>query len=151
AARIAELVGELETNFDELQFRKAAQTLRALWSEGNTYLEEKAPWTEIKTDPEGAALSLRTAMNLIYLFSIWSAPIIPTSAEAIRSTFALSKDDRSWISGQEAKGLDFIAAGCDFTTPAVLFSKITDEDLDTYQARFGGELESVSEDVSKKA
>ena len=56
---------------------------------GNSYLEEKAPWLEIKTNPEGAALTLRTAMNLIHLYSVVSEPFIPASAKAMRSAFAL--------------------------------------------------------------
>ena len=139
--RVAALVAELETNLDELQFRKAAQTLRTLWSEGNAYLEEKAPWQEIKTDPEGAALSLRTAMNLIHLFGVVSSPLIPTSCETIQGVFA-HDDERTWVTAEEVEALAFLPVGTAFTTPPVLFSKITDEDLAAYQARFGGEPEA---------
>src|SRR6185312_6724615 len=59
---IARLLAEYEEHMAAIQFRKAAAALRALWSAGNSYLEEKAPWLEIKTDPEAAALTLRTAM-----------------------------------------------------------------------------------------
>ncbi|MYZ12794.1 methionine--tRNA ligase, partial [Streptomyces sp. SID337] len=74
---------------EAIQFRKAAAALRALWSAGNSYLEEKAPWLEIKTDKDGAALTLRTAMNLIHLYAVVSEPFIPTTAKAMRSAFAL--------------------------------------------------------------
>lgn len=40
---IARLLAEHEGHMEALQFRKAAQALRALWSAGNSYLEEKAP------------------------------------------------------------------------------------------------------------
>ena len=78
--QIAGLLTEYEGHMETLQFRKAAQSLRALWSAGNSYLEEKAPWLEIKTDPEGAALTLRTAMNLIHLYAVVSEPFVPASA-----------------------------------------------------------------------
>jgi len=136
--QIAELLAEYEAQLDALQFRKAAQALRALWSAGNSYLEEKAPWMEAKTDPDAAALTLRTAMNLIHLYAVVSEPFIPTSAKAMRSAFALAEDTRAWVSPEQARALDSVPAGTAFTVPPVLFAKITDEDLEGYRARFGG-------------
>ncbi|WP_284574880.1 methionine--tRNA ligase [Streptomyces sp. 2P-4] len=137
-AQIAELLAEYEGHMDALQFRKAAAALRALWSAGNSYLEEKAPWLEIKTDPEGAALTLRTAMNLIHLYSVVSEPFIPASARAMRSAFRLADDNAAWITQEHAKALDAVPAGTPFTVPPVLFAKITEEDLEAYRERFGG-------------
>ncbi|MEU2867904.1 methionine--tRNA ligase [Streptomyces olivoreticuli] len=135
---IAELLAEYERHMEELQFRKAAQALRALWSAGNSYLETKAPWLEIKTDPEGAALTLRTAMNLIHLYAVVSEPFIPASAAAMRSAFALTDDNATWVTSDEAKSLSFVPAGTAFTVPPVLFAKITEDDLAAYRERFGG-------------
>lgn len=124
---------------ETLQFRKAAAALRALWSAGNSYLEEKAPWLEIKTDKDGAALTLRTAMNLIHLYAVVSEPFIPTSAAAMRQAFALKNDTATWVSPEEARSLTAVPAGTPFTVPPVLFAKLTDEDLEAYKERFGGE------------
>ncbi|WP_221348439.1 methionine--tRNA ligase [Streptomyces beigongshangae] len=135
---IASLLAEYETQMEALQFRKAATALRALWSVGNSYLEEKAPWLEIKTNPEGAALTLRTAMNLIHLYAVVSEPFIPSSSAAMRAAFALPSDTASWVTAEEARTLDSVPAGTPFTVPPVLFAKITDEDLETYKERFGG-------------
>ncbi|MEV6668710.1 methionine--tRNA ligase [Streptomyces sp. NPDC051162] len=135
---VAELLAEYERHMEELQFRKAAQALRALWSAGNSYLETKAPWLEIKTDPEAAALTLRTAMNLIHLYAVVSEPFIPASAAAMRSAFALTDDNATWITPDEARSLSFVPAGTAFTVPPVLFAKITEDDLAAYRERFGG-------------
>ncbi|MET7604726.1 methionine--tRNA ligase [Streptomyces avermitilis] len=135
---IAALLAEYESHMETLQFRKAAAALRALWSAGNSYLEEKAPWLEIKTNPEGAALTLRTAMNLIHLYSVVSEPFIPASSKAMRSAFALGDDTATWVTPDEAKSLVSVPAGTPFTVPPVLFAKITDEDLESYKERFGG-------------
>ncbi|MFJ8937695.1 methionine--tRNA ligase [Streptomyces sp. NPDC102365] len=135
---IAALLSEYETQMEALQFRKAAAALRALWSAGNSYLEEKAPWLEIKTNPEGAALTLRTAMNLIHLYAVVSEPFIPSSSAAMRAAFALPDDTATWATQEEARSLSALPAGTPFTVPPVLFAKITDEDLETYKERFGG-------------
>jgi methionyl-tRNA synthetase len=126
---------------EAIQFRKAAAALRALWSAGNSYLEEKAPWLEIKTNPEGAALTLRTAMNLIHLYAVVSEPFIPTTAAAMRRVFALTDDTATWVTADEAKTLASVPAGTRFTVPPVLFAKLTDDDLEAYKERFGGASE----------
>jgi len=139
--QIADLLAEYESQLESLQFRKAAAALRALWSAGNSYLEEKAPWLEIKTDQDGAALTLRTAMNLIHLYAVVSEPFIPTTSAAMRQSFALPDDNATWVTPDEAKSLTTLPAGTPFTVPPVLFAKLTDEDLETYKERFGGESE----------
>ncbi|WP_210573237.1 methionine--tRNA ligase [Streptomyces sp. GESEQ-4] len=138
-AEIARLLTEYEEQMEAIQFRKAAAALRALWSAGNSYLEEKAPWLEIKTDKEGAALTLRTAMNLIHLYAVVSEPFIPTTSAAMRQAFSLTDDTATWVSTDEAKALNSVPAGTPFTVPPVLFAKLTDDDLETYKERFGGE------------
>ncbi|MFJ8081747.1 methionine--tRNA ligase [Streptomyces sp. NPDC096205] len=135
---IARLLAEYEEQMEALQFRKAAAALRALWSAGNSYLEEKAPWLEIKTDKDGAALTLRTAMNLIHLYAVVSEPFIPSTSAAMRQAFSLTEDTATWVSQDEAKALTSVPAGTPFTVPPVLFAKLTDEDLATYKERFGG-------------
>ncbi|WP_406254861.1 methionine--tRNA ligase [Streptomyces chartreusis] len=137
--QIAELLAEYESQMEALQFRKAAAALRALWSAGNSYLEEKAPWLEIKTDKDGAALTLRTAMNLIHLYAVVSEPFIPASSAAMRQAFALTGDTATWITADEARSLTAVPVGTPFTVPPVLFAKLTDEDLEAYKERFGGE------------
>ncbi|WP_432109859.1 methionine--tRNA ligase [Streptomyces sp. AA1529] len=139
---IAGLLAEYEEHMDALRFRKAAAALRALWSAGNAYLEEKAPWLEIKTDQDAAALTLRTAMNLIHLYSVVSEPFIPSSAEAMRSAFTLPDDTAAWVGADEARSLSSVPAGTGFTVPPVLFQKITEDDLEGYRERFGGEPEA---------
>jgi methionyl-tRNA synthetase len=138
---IAGLLAEYEAQMDALQFRKAAAALRALWSAGNSYLEEKAPWLEIKTDKDGAALTLRTAINLIHLYAVVSEPFIPASSAAMRSAFTLPDDTAAWVAPEQARALTAVPAGTPFTVPPVLFAKITDDDLAEYKERFGGEPE----------
>ncbi|MEU5631163.1 methionine--tRNA ligase [Streptomyces rishiriensis] len=136
--QIAGLLAEYESQMEALQFRKAASALRALWSAGNSYLEEKAPWLEIKTDKDGAALTLRTAMNLIHLYAVVSEPFIPATAKVMREAFSLADDTATWVTADEARVLASVPAGTPFTVPPVLFAKLTDEDLEAYKERFGG-------------
>ncbi|MGW2093318.1 methionine--tRNA ligase [Promicromonospora sukumoe] len=137
-AEVSRLLAEYEEHLEALQYRKAAGSLRALWSAGNAYLVEKEPWKQVKVDPEAAAVSLRTAMNLIHLYAVVSEPFIPQTAATLRGVFALADDTTTWVDADAATSLDAVSAGTAFTVPPVLFAKISDEDLDAYRERFGG-------------
>ena len=52
---------------ERLEFRRAAAETRALWVLANGYIQEQAPWTTIKSDPARAAVTTRTALNLVCL------------------------------------------------------------------------------------
>lgn len=135
---VARLVAEVETHLDALEYRKAANALRALWSAGNAYLVEKEPWKQVKTDPEAAALSLRTAMNLIRVYAIVSEPFMPDTAATLRGVFALPDDTATWVTPEDATALDKVAPGTGLTVPPVLFAKLTDDDVAAFRERFGG-------------
>jgi methionyl-tRNA synthetase len=136
---VARLLAEYERHMDALQFRKATQALRSLWSAGNSYLEEKAPWLEIRQDQDAAALTLRTAMNLIHLYGVLSRPFVPAAARTMLDVFPAADSAPAWITPDQAATLDLVPAGAPFTVPPVLFAKITDEDLEAWRERFGGE------------
>ena len=133
----ADLLAQLEEHLEAMEYRKAAVALRALWAAGNGYLVEKEPWKQVKVDEAAAALSLRTAMNLIRLYAIVSEPFIPTTAATLRGVFDVS-DDATWVSPEQARALDVVPAGAGFTVPPVLFSKVSDDDVAAYVERFGG-------------
>jgi methionyl-tRNA synthetase len=137
-AEVARLLAELEEHMEALRYRKATNALRALWSAGNAYLVEKEPWKQVKVDPEAAAVSLRTAMNLIHLYAVVSEPFIPETAATLRNVFALDGDAATWVTPEAAMSLDAVPAGTAFSVPPVLFAKITDDDLEGYWDRFGG-------------
>ena len=81
AADIDAGIGEYTALLEDLEFRKAMGRLRALWSRGNAYFDRKQPWAAVKTDPDDAALTLRTAINLIAVFARLSAPVMPFTAD----------------------------------------------------------------------
>jgi methionyl-tRNA synthetase len=142
-AQMAELLAEYQDNLDGMQFRKALQALRAMWSAANVYLEAKAPWLQVREDPEAAALTLRTAMNLIWLFGRVSEPVIPGAAATIQAIFTLEEGDPAatarWPDPAAVQDLAWLAPGTPFTVPGVLFTKITDDQQAAWTERFGSD------------
>jgi methionyl-tRNA synthetase (EC 6.1.1.10) len=138
AALIEELTTRIrayEAHMEEKDIRKAAGELRAIWVAGNEYLQAAAPWSVFKTDPDQAAAIARLALNLIPLYAVLSAPFIPDAADMMLG--AMQTEDRSWPEDVKA-ALATLPAGHAFTTPEVLFRKISDEEREAWQERFAG-------------
>lgn len=117
------------------EIRKAAAELRAIWVLGNEYLQTAAPWSTFKTDPEKAAAQVRLGLNLIRFYAVLSAPFIPFAADAMLA--GMHSDNRDWPE-DVAASLALLAPGHAFTTPEVLFAKISDEQREEWQDRFKG-------------
>jgi methionyl-tRNA synthetase len=144
-AKEVKLAEELERRFglytafmEEIQLRKASAELRAIWVLGNEYLADAAPWTTIRTDKDAAAVSVRVAINLIRLFAILSAPVIPFAARAMAKGLGLELDQLHWPKGKIADELEVLKPGHAFEVPPVLFAKILPEQVAEWEARFGG-------------
>ena len=132
-AKLRELTDHLENR----EFRKASTALRQLWVLGNGYLTEAAPWTAFKTDPERAAVAVRTGLNLVALFAKVAEPFIPCAAE----TIALAVGETypgEWPALDGAAVLDILPAGRTVKAPEVLFRKIEETQVAEWRERFGG-------------
>ncbi|MCR8547932.1 methionine--tRNA ligase [Salipiger sp. P9] len=132
---LTEKVREYETHMSANEVRKAATALRAAWVLGNEYLQEAAPWSTFKTDPEAAAMQIRLALNLIRLYAVISAPFIPDASAQLLT--ALAADGEAWPD-DVAAALETLPAGHGFVVPEVTFRKITDAEREDWQARFAG-------------
>ncbi|MGR3480775.1 class I tRNA ligase family protein, partial [Salipiger marinus] len=138
AQLIADLTAKIrdyEEHMSQAEVRKSASALRAAWVLGNEYLQEAAPWSTFKTNPEQAAAQIRLALNLIRLYAVISEPFIPDAAAALLDALAVT--DRSWPADLDT-ALQILPAGHGFSVPEVTFRKITDEEREDWQARFAG-------------
>ncbi len=135
-AEIAKRLKVYEANMEAVELRKAAADLRAIWAAGNEYLQAAAPWTKFKESPDEAAAIVRFALNLIRLYGVLSGPYIPDASKTILS--AMNAEDATWPTDLEAD-LSALPAGHAFTTPEVMFAKITDERREELEVQFAGE------------
>ena len=137
-AEVGAKLADLTAQFEAIEIRKTAQALRALWVVGNEYLQEAAPWTAIKTDPDRAAVIVRTAINMVALFARVSAPVIPFAAQTIAEAVG-EPWPPTWPSTDPATELTRLEAGRPVRVPDVLFAKIDDDQVAAWTERFGGE------------
>ena len=139
----AELIKALQTRFeayqthmDNVEIRKVAVQLRAIWVLGNEYLQATEPWAVYKSDPDRAAAIIRLSLNLIALYGVLSAPFIPQTSGVISA--ALNTQNQSWPK-DIASALERLPAGASFTVPDNLFVKISDEQRAVWKAQFAGQ------------
>lgn len=120
------------TQIEAVQLRAALQTAMGVAQEANRYLDEREPWRAVKTDREGAADTLFTALNAISGIATLLQPIMPfTSAEAWRLV--------GNVGDIEAMGWrrTAVVAGAALPEPAPLYQKLDDSVADDEEARLG--------------
>ena len=138
-ARVGARLRDYTDALDELQFRRAAAALRALWAEGNIYLEEREPWRTVKVDRERTATTLRTALQVACIHSVASSPFVPQAAARLAAAFPQAGPnkfalDASLVGAVRAS----VSSGDSFVAPGLLFDKIPAEDLAVWSDRFSG-------------
>jgi methionyl-tRNA synthetase len=136
-AELAEAVqaklDEVAALYEAMEFRKVARAIRELWAMGDAYLERREPWRLVKTDPDQAAMVLRTAITLIPVLAGAAAPVIPSIAAAARAAVGVVDD------GWPAVDLGALPPGHPFEVPPLLVARIEDEQVAAWTERFGGE------------
>ena len=129
------VLSEYATHMEAMEVRKASASLRALWAMGNEWLQDAAPWSVYKEDPEQAAAIVRLALNLIRAYGILSGPFIPDASETMLK--ALNVETTAWPANLAEIALA-LSAGHGFVVPDNLFRKITDDEATEWKERFAG-------------
>jgi methionyl-tRNA synthetase len=75
-----ETVGDL---YNACKFRAALGEALALAREANGYLDRKAPWFQIKEDPQAAATSVYVILRVVDNLKTILAPILPHTAQQL--------------------------------------------------------------------
>ncbi len=121
-------VQQLRQHHEALNFRKAADEVRAIWRLGNAYLAEAAPWSVIKDDPAQAAAIVRLGINFVRAAALVAWPFIPTAAEEVLECLG---EDSSRVPWPEhgAQALTAIPPGRRVRVPSLLFRKIAPTDV----------------------
>lgn len=123
-----------------LEFKKAMNELRAIWVDGNNYISVTEPWTVIKTDPARAAAILRVCLNLIRIYALLSAPVMPETSAKILAKFGLNAADMPVLRGfNAAKEIEALQPGHKFEVGDALFERIAPEKTEELKAKYGSD------------
>ncbi len=131
-----QLVNKYCDSLRNMEFRKAIEALYSLWSIGNQYIDERAPWKLIKENREEAAQVVRTCINLIRIYALVSAPIIPFTSAKLFDALHLSNTDRM-TKISESVNFDALYPGHPIHVIEPLFRKLEEEEIKELSVRFG--------------
>lgn len=104
--------------FEEREFNKAINEIRALADEANRYFDEKAPWKSVETDPAGTQQVLSSTLNLFRILAICLKAVLPAYAEKVEALFQattpyLWKDTQSLLSSGKIAPYEHLAQRID--------------------------------------
>jgi len=128
-------ISEYSEHLENINFRKATEALRRIWSIGNEYLAEAAPWSSIKEDKSRAETSINFAFNIMRMNCILSRPIIPFTVDKIAD--ALNINPKGWIHNVDEE-LKQMAGGTIVKPIGLAFRKIEDEEVLKWENQFSG-------------
>lgn len=136
SADVDEKLSQIADFHERLEFRKAAAATRALWVTGNEYFQEAAPWATVAADPARAAGTIRTSLELIALFALVAAPIVPGFAHRMLDALGVPEGKRRWpeLFGRQA----LVPLGHRIAMSSVPFARIEPAQIHEWRERFGG-------------
>jgi methionyl-tRNA synthetase len=111
-------------NVEAVRLRDGLLAIMALAGALNRYLDDAAPWKTLKTDPDRAATSLWTALQVISALRVLTAPYLPFSAQRLHALLGDEGDVHAlpWEFRE-------LPAGRTLPAPKPLFRKLDDDEL----------------------
>lgn len=110
-------------NLEQFRLRQALSEMMQVARAGNKYFADSEPWKEIKSNPERVATILHLGLQATALLARLMEPFLPLSAEKLRAM--LPPLPNSWPDENPM----VLHAGSAIGKPEILFSKITDEEI----------------------
>ena len=130
--RVDAAFAEVGERIEAVQLRSALQTTMAVAQEANRYLDERAPWRQVKEDRDAAAETLYTAINVISGLSSLFQPFLPFSSPQARTLVGLNADTEAagWRRTE-------VRPGTPLPPPEPLFAKLDESLIEEEEARLG--------------
>jgi methionyl-tRNA synthetase len=90
----------------------------------------------VTTQPDEAAMVLRTAINLIKYCALAAEPVMPfTAAAVLRALHVAERERQGWI---DPVDLESHGPGRPFDVPDLLFHRIDAKEVEALEAQFAG-------------
>lgn len=135
-APVNELVKAYSQNIERYSFKQAALDFVEIATWGNVYLQEAAPWSLAKEDPNhpGIAETMYVSLQLTALLGHLITPFLPFTGQRIHellATQASQAGDIKRVIEAIANGKAILEAGHQIGQSSVLFPKIIDRKDDS--------------------
>ncbi|MCE2465185.1 MAG: methionine--tRNA ligase [Dehalococcoidia bacterium] len=121
------------------RFRAAIQQAMGLAQEANRYLDSRAPWKSLKSDPSEAGTTLWVALSVINCLKTLMYPFLPSSSEELHRmlgfTGGVAQGGWEWEGTKES-----LPPGQALNEPKPLFVKLEDSVLEQESERLQANL-----------
>ena len=104
---------------DEVSFKGALEAIMDFCRRCNKYVDDKAPWTQRKTDLEATAVTLSYCLDAIHFLGVVLKPFLPFTAEKIAKMLNLDSEKLTWEDALKPQ-----KAGSTLNPAIILFTKI---------------------------
>ena len=144
---MAQLPKKIGDSIENYRFREASQTLMSLARMGNKYLADAEPWKLIKTDPNRVQSIMYTALQVAAGLSILSEPLLPFTAQKLRTMLQLKSKSKLWE--QVAHGDTLLQPKHLLGASALLFQKIEDDQMESERSKLRNAAQNNKEEQKK--
>jgi methionyl-tRNA synthetase len=119
-AAAADLLARVRADYEVQGFNRALEAIWEVVGAANRYVDEQAPWTLRKTDPERMATVLYTLMEVLRHLAILMQPVVPDAAGRMLDQLAVPADARDFVHLDSAHRL---VPGAELPKPAPVFPR----------------------------
>ena len=115
-----------------MRLREALNAAMSLCREANRYLDQRAPWKQIKEDRVLAGTTLYTAAYVLMTLRVIMYPFIPFSAQKLHELLGQTGQiqDVGWV-------IEDIVPGTKIPSPEPLFVKLEESIIDEMVSKLG--------------
>lgn len=118
-------ISSMRASFGHLAFSDGLENwMRAVFA-CNQYVDEQAPWTLRKTDPERMAAVLLTLFRCVRDLAIAVRPVVPTAIDRLLDQMGVAADERDFAALENAPWFaDLVASGFRVAQPVGVFPRL---------------------------
>jgi methionyl-tRNA synthetase len=118
-AEVARGFEQVGNNIANCHFKDGLNAAMIVARAANRYLDEQAPWKQIKADREAAGTTIYVMLQVISALHVLFCPYLPFSSQKLHGYLGFEGDV-----SKESWQLRNVAAGVKLPTPAPLFQKL---------------------------
>ena len=125
AATVAEHIAAMRASFEQFAFSEGLEAwMRAVFA-CNQYVDEQAPWTLRKTDPQRMADVLLTLFARVRELAIAVRPVVPASADKLLDQLGIAPDQRDFAALASTTWFDdLVTCGFRVAQPVGVFPRL---------------------------
>ena len=153
--KVAEFVHAIGAHIDAYRFKDAAVSFVELASFGNTYLQDAAPWSLYKANPDDPKIAetMFVSIQVAAALALTATPFIPFAAERLRAALKqapATNGDWALTLERVSSGEPLLAPGHVLGQAGVLFPKIEDRKDGSRKAIIEGERAKLAAILAAK-